>query len=133
MTAPGFKALVLQPLELTVGQRMTVRPVLTVGEVNESVEVTDAAPPVTVTSSSVSQLVDARRIEELPLKGRNALQLVALIPGVVSMGTAGQFGATQVTFSSSGGRAIDMNSTAFGVISNTSDPRVIELALKVRF
>src|SRR5439155_14952315 len=65
-------------------------------------------------SSSMAQLVDSKRIEQLPLNGRNALQLVAMIPGVVNAGSGGQFGATQSTFSTSGGRNIDMNFTVAG-------------------
>ena len=87
---------------------------------NESVEVSGTPPPVTTASSSVSQLVDSKRIEELPLNGRNALQLVSLVPGVVSTGTAGQFGATLITFSSSGGRNIDMNFTLDGAFNMNS-------------
>ena len=110
----GFKALVLQPLELTVGQHMTVNPVLQVGAVSESIEVSAAPPPVTTAFSSLSQTVDSQRIAQLPLNGRNALQLVALAPGVVQAGTAGQFGARQITFNVAGGRNIDMNFTLDG-------------------
>ena len=102
------------PLVLTVGQQMTVRPKLEIGSVSETVEVQGTPPPVVTSSSSVSQLVDSKRIEQLPLNGRNALQLVALLPGVVNAGTGGQFGATQSTFSTSGGRNIDMNFTLDG-------------------
>ncbi len=109
VTAQGFRELQIGPLTLTVGQQMTVRPKLDVGSVTESIEVAAAPPPVVTSSSSVSQLVDSKRIEQLPLNGRNALQLVSLIPGVVNAGSAGQMGATQVTFSTSGGRNIDMN------------------------
>ena len=112
--ADGFRELQMGPLELTVGEQMTVRPKLELGTVSEVVEVQSAAPPVTTSNSSVSQLVDTKRIEQLPLNGRNALQLVALLPGVVNAGKAGQFGATQVTFSTSGGRNIDMNFTLDG-------------------
>jgi hypothetical protein len=112
--ADGFRELQMGPLELTVGEQMTVRPKLELGTVSEVVEVQAIAPPVTTSNSSVSQLVDTKRIEQLPLNGRNALQLVALLPGVVNAGNAGQFGATQVTFSTSGGRNIDMNFTLDG-------------------
>ena len=116
----GFKSLVLEPLTLTVGQRMTLRPVLEVGSVSESVEVSGTPPPVTTANSSISQVVDTQRISELPLNGRNALQLVSLAPGVVSTGTGGQFGATQQTFSASGGRNIDMNFTLDVAFNMTS-------------
>lgn len=105
----GFKELVLGPLTLTVGQQLTVRPTMQLGRVQESVMVTAEAPPVTTATGTVSQLIDTKRIEELPLNGRNVLQLVSLVPGVVSAGNAGQFGATQAVFSVSGGRGIDMN------------------------
>lgn len=109
IAASGFKALLLQPLVLTVGQTMTLHPSLALGTITQHVQVLGTPPPVDTESASVSQLVDTHSIEQLPLNGRNALQLVSLVPGVVSTGTAGQFGATQVTFSSSGGRDIDMN------------------------
>ena len=114
VTAQGFRELQLGPMVLTVGQQMTVRPRLEIGSLSETVEVQGTPPPVVTSSSSVSQLVDTKRIEQLPLNGRNALQLVALLPGVVNAGTGGQFGATQSTFSTSGGRNIDMNFTLDG-------------------
>lgn len=112
--ASGFRELQLGPLTLTVGQQLTVRPKLDVGTVSETVEVQGTPPPVVTSTSSVAQLVDSKRIEQLPLNGRNALQLVALVPGVVNAGNAGQMGATQTTFSTSGGRNIDMNFTLDG-------------------
>ena len=101
VTAQGFRELQLGPLLLTVGQQMTVRPRLDIGSVSETVEVQASASPVITSTSSVSQLVDTKRIEQLPLNGRNALQLIALLPGVINAGNGGQFGATQSTFSTS--------------------------------
>ena len=109
VSASGFKEWQQGSIVLAVGQHVTVRPRLEVGASSEQIEVTGGAPLVTTAESSVSSVVDSKRIEDLPLNGRNALQLVSLVPGVVSTGTAGQFGATQVTFSSSGGRDIDTN------------------------
>ncbi|HYO82998.1 MAG TPA: carboxypeptidase regulatory-like domain-containing protein [Bryobacteraceae bacterium] len=112
--ASGFRELQMGPLAVSVGQALTVRPRLELGTVTEVVNVEAVAPPVVTSNSSISQVVDTKRIEQLPLNGRNALQLVALLPGVVNAGTAGQMGATQVTFSTSGGRNIDMNFTLDG-------------------
>lgn len=109
VTAPGFKELLLDSLTLNVGQQMTVRPILEVGSVSETISVEGTPPPVTTSSSSVSHVVDTQRIDRLPLNGRNALQLVALVPGVVQAGRMGQFGMTQLSFEVSGGRTIDMN------------------------
>ncbi len=117
VVAQGFRELVIGPVLLTVGQQMSVHPRLDVGAVTESIEVQGAPPPVSTSSSSVSQLVDSKRIEQLPLNGRNALQLVSLLPGVISAGNGGQFGAVQLTFSTSGGRNVDMNFTLDGGIN----------------
>ena len=109
VSAAGFKELILDSLILNVGQQMTVRPTLEVGSISEKIEVSGSLAPVTTSSSSVAQVVDSQRIERLPLNGRNALQLVALVPGVVQVGRIGQFGMTQLAFEVSGGRNIDMN------------------------
>ncbi len=117
VTSPGFKELVLSSLLLTVGQQLTVHPGMQLGEVKQSVQVSGAAPPVNTTSAAVNHLVNSAQIQELPLNGRNALDLVALVPGVVSGGTQGQFGAGQDTFRVSGGRETDMNYSLDGVIN----------------
>jgi Carboxypeptidase regulatory-like domain len=113
----GFKAWEQSSITLTVGQNLTVYPLLQVGSTTEQVEVTAAAPLINTSTSTISQVVNSVQIEQLPLNGRNALQLVALAPGVVSTGTAGQFGATQLTFASSGGRDIDTNYNLDGGIN----------------
>jgi len=117
INSKGFRELVIGPVVLTVGQQMTVYPKVEVGSAVESVEVSASPPPVTTSDSSLSELVDSKRIEQLPLNGRNALQLVSLLPGVVPAGNGGQFGAVQTTFSASGGRNVDMNFTLDGGIN----------------
>src|SRR5579862_2274985 len=74
VSATGFKDFIYGSIQLTIGQQMTLQPALEVGGVSESVEVTGTPPPVTTSSSSISQLVDSQRIDRLPLNGRNALQ-----------------------------------------------------------
>ena len=109
VSAAGFKNWEQNDVVLTVEQHATVHPSLELGSVSETVQVNAAPPLVTTSDSSVSTLIDIKRIQELPLNGRNALQLVGLAPGVVATGTQGQFGAQQVTFASGGGRDIDVN------------------------
>lgn len=109
VSSAGFKTWEQQDIILTVDQHATLHPVLQVGGVNQTVNVTAAPPLVTTSSSSLSTLVGTRQITELPLNGRNALQLVELAPGVVSTGNTGQFGAVQPSFAASGGRDIDIN------------------------
>ncbi len=105
----GFKTWQREDIVLSVAQHATFHPVLEVGEVSQHVQVTSAPPLVTTSSSTLSSVVGSRQIQQLPLNGRNALQLVSLTPGVVSTGSTGQFGVIQPSFASSGGRDIDIN------------------------
>lgn len=113
----GFKELQIGNLVLTVGRQLTVRPVMELGLVSETVEVKSVAETVITSTAAIGTLVDTKRIQELPLNGRNALQLVALVPGVVEAGNTGQYGATQVSFRSSGGRTADLNYSLDGAIN----------------
>ena len=113
----GFKVWEQSSITLTVAQHITVYPQLQVGSTTEQVQITSQAAFLTTDNSTLSGVVESQQIEQLPLNGRNALQLEALEPGIVSTGTSGQFGATQVSFTSSGGRDIDTNYTLDGGIN----------------
>src|ERR1700682_2120458 len=78
----GFQTEVRKGLELTVGRDLVVNLELTVGSINQQVEVTEAVPQVETTNASVAYLVDEKKIEDLPLNGRNYTQLATLQPGV---------------------------------------------------
>ena len=56
--------------------------VLTVGQLTESISVTADATGVDTRSSTVGEVVDRVRVQELPLKGRNAMELARIVPGV---------------------------------------------------
>ncbi len=109
VAAAGFKDVLYDSLQLTLGRQLTVPVVLPVGNVSETVNVTGEPPQITTSTSTISHLVDSKRIEDLPLNGRNPLQLVALVPGAVSRGTTGQFGATNIQFQMSGSDPNDNN------------------------
>ncbi len=98
VSASNFENYIFDSLRLTVGQQMSLQPTLVVGGVSQSVQVTGTPPPIQTTTASVGQLIDTQQIDNLPLNGRNALNLVLLVPGTFSAGTAGQFGATQQQF-----------------------------------
>ena len=71
-------------LTLQVGQTATIDPKMAVGAVETAVEVTDAAPVITVEGMNISDVKDALRIRQLPLNGRAISNLFALTPGVES-------------------------------------------------
>jgi hypothetical protein len=79
---PGFKSLVRNGIVLQVDQRAEVNLQLTVGAVQETVEVTADAPLVDTNDATVGQVIENRRVAELPLNGRNALALMYLSPDV---------------------------------------------------
>jgi hypothetical protein len=87
---PGFKSLLRSGIVLEVDQRAEVNLQLTVGAVQEKVEVTGDAPLVDTNDATVGQVIENRRVAELPLNGRNALALMYLSPDVKAQaGTSG--------------------------------------------
>ena len=80
--AAGFKKTVHSGITLEVDQKAVVNFTLEVGQVSEKIEVVGDAPLVDVSSSTVGKVVENRRIQELPLNGRNALALALFTPGV---------------------------------------------------
>jgi hypothetical protein len=80
--ASGFKSFVRSGISLQVGQNARIDIQLQLGYVTEKVEVSASVPLVDTRSSAGGEVVERRRIVELPLNGRNALQLATLLPGV---------------------------------------------------
>ncbi len=85
VTASGFKRWE-STLHVQAGQTLSVDPTLDVGAVENTVEVTGAAPLVTTEGAQVSDVKDALRIHNLPLNGRQITTLFDLTPGVVGGG-----------------------------------------------
>lgn len=100
---PGFKTATQKDLSLTVGEEAVLNITLPVGDINEVIDVTSAVPLVDTTSSSLSSLVGETTIAELPLNGRNYVDLTLLQPGVTqhTQENAGQ-GVTGTMYSSDG-------------------------------
>jgi len=86
--AKGFRSVERTGLTLQVDQKARVDFTLPVGDVAETVSVTEAAPVVKADSSEFGDVIQKRQVQELPLNGRNYVQLVHLQPGV----TTGQQG-----------------------------------------
>lgn len=78
----GFHSTVRSGLTLTVGQEAVVNITLQVGAVAQTVAVTAEAPLVNTTSSSLGSLVGEQSVANLPLNGRNYIDLTFLQPGV---------------------------------------------------
>ncbi len=83
--APGFQKEVHSGLELTVSQNLRVDAQLTVGAVQNEVNVTTTVAQVDTTSNTLSGLVDDQRVVDLPLNGRNLMSLATVLPGVTAV------------------------------------------------
>jgi Carboxypeptidase regulatory-like domain len=77
----GFATVTRSGLELLVGQQAVVNLQMSPSTVKESVTVTGEAPLVDTTSSTLSGNIDPRQMQELPLNGRNWMDLALLAPG----------------------------------------------------
>ncbi len=98
VTAPGFSTLVV-PVTVRVGNSSTVNAQLQVGKENEVVEVQGTNVEVNTEQATVQGVLNAQQIENLPVNGRNFLDLAQLEPGVQIQDGA-NFDPTKVGFSS---------------------------------
>lgn len=86
ITAPGFKTFTATDLKIDVGQEYSLPATLEVGGVNESVTVVAGADVINSANGEISNTVSSRQIKELPLNGRNPLNLITLQAGTASNG-----------------------------------------------
>src|SRR5215472_274425 len=84
----GFKHLTRDNVPVAVESAVRIDAGMQVGDVNQSIEVEATAPLLQTENASLSQVVGARSVEELPLNGRNVLNLAEMAPGVVPQGSA---------------------------------------------
>ncbi|MDQ1474565.1 MAG: hypothetical protein QOJ99_6045, partial [Bryobacterales bacterium] len=84
--APGFRTLVRSGIVLQVNQQARVDLTLEVGQASETVEVTASAPQLQSEASSLGTVVNEQLVNQLPLNGRNFVQLAILSPGVTGVG-----------------------------------------------
>jgi hypothetical protein len=81
VSATGFSTSA-QSIALAVGQQQQLNFSLKVGQTSTTVQVTEAAPQIDLTSSAVSGQVESETVRELPLNGRDWTSLAVLQPGV---------------------------------------------------
>jgi hypothetical protein len=81
--ARGFSPQTRKNLILEADQNLTVNVPLSLAGSKESVVVEATVPTVNTTTSTISEVVDSRRIVDLPLNGRNAASLMLVTAGTV--------------------------------------------------
>jgi hypothetical protein len=120
--AAGFTSQERKGIALQLQQKARINFELTVGETRESVEVVGAAIELKTDDAAVGQVIDNKRIVELPLNGRNISGLAVLTPGVQFGfartgvdGSGGQIPGRMVQVSANGQRAVNQQVTMDGV------------------
>ena len=92
----GFQSVVRNGVELQTQQTARMDFSLAIGTLAETVEIVGSAPMINTEDTAIGTVIDNRRIVDLPLNGRNFLQLVSLTPNVsASFANSGQSGARQ--------------------------------------
>jgi hypothetical protein len=104
----GFKRVMQAPFKLDVNQVVRVDITLVVGSFHEEMTVTAAEPMIESQTSSLGQVVEEQRVHELPLNGRNFIQLAYLSPGV-NQGPAGIVQQGSIPENERGNGAIQAN------------------------
>src|ERR1041385_2732799 len=114
--AQGFKRAAIAQFTLQVDQNATLHVLLTPGDVVETVQVTEATPLLEGDTSSLGQVIENKRILDLPLNGRNPFAL-----GLLAGNTTPVFGmGTNLPFIAGGGRFSANEVLLDGVDNNTT-------------
>src|SRR5213078_3186138 len=93
---PGFRTITQNDVELQIQQSARLDFTLQVGDVSQTVEVSGTAALIASENATVVTVIENKRIVDLPLNGRNFLQLVSLSSNVSSgFQSAGQAGSRQ--------------------------------------
>jgi outer membrane receptor protein involved in Fe transport len=130
----GFKRVVLENVNLEVGQKARVDTILEVGAVSESITVTSATL-LTTQEATTGGVIENRMVAQLPLSGRNWDDLISLVPGVQAdryteeggSTAGGRTGGANVH----GVRSLQNNFVLDGVDNNSISENVQELTTQV--
>jgi hypothetical protein len=105
----GFQAVEQTGLTLGVGQELVSNATLQVGASTQEVVVTAEAPVVNTTNGSLGSLVNEQRIADLPLNGRNYIDLTLLQPGITQHRNVGANPSNAGLWYSSNGAPVHSN------------------------
>ncbi len=112
----GFKSKTITPISVRVDQTVDLKIDLEIGAASESVEVTASTPLLDSNTSSLGQVIENKKIVELPLNGRNAFALGLLAGNTIPVSGMG----TNLPFVAGGGRYSTNDVMLDGIDNNTS-------------
>ena len=82
----GFHRYVREGIEVNVQSTPRIEAMLELGSLAETVQVTGSSPVLQTENASIGIVVSSRPVQDLPLNGRNVLNLISLAPSVVPQG-----------------------------------------------
>jgi hypothetical protein len=85
----GFKTSATRPVAVEAKQIARLDFTLEIGQLEDKVEVTAAAPVLQTESATVGEVISGETVQSLPLNGRNPGQLALLVPGTVTVNPRG--------------------------------------------
>src|SRR5262245_52181082 len=88
--APGFSSYEVSGLEVQVAQQVTHNVQLRVGDTATKLEVVATTPVLEQRNAEIGQVIGQKEVVELPLNGRNFLDLAKLVPGVTELAGTSQ-------------------------------------------
>lgn len=128
----GFQTKLIQPIELNVDGRVSVDVSLAVRGTEEVVTITSEGPLVEPNSASLGQVVKQQAVQDLPLNGRNFLQLALLSAGAAPLGAVSDTaGFDRPSVNISGGREASNQFTIDGVFNNAVHMEGLNIQLSV--
>jgi len=99
----GFQTMERKGITLEVAQEAAIDATLQIGSTGQTVTVTEEAPVVNTTGSALGGTVDEQKVEDLPLNGRNFVDLSLMQTGVTQTAiTTGPYGMIGTMYSSNG-------------------------------
>ncbi len=122
----GFRNYVQSGVELRLSDVLDLQIRMDVGSVSETIEVKGGTPQLDTASSSIGQLVDSKRLDDLPQRGGNPLELERLAPGVANMTslrvmkTSSPDATSNITVNGTGNTSTQFNLDG---VSNTTNDR----------
>src|SRR5258707_615028 len=127
----GFSTIV-ETVQLLVGQTAMANATLEPGAVSSIIEVTDSAPIMDTTKTSVSLEITPKDVEELPMVGRDVANLAYLAPGVKATDSSDPNKNRYAILSVNGSGGRNVNVTVNGVDNkdNTVGGPVMQLPLE---
>ena len=117
---PGFTTITRTGVQLLVGQQMVLTLEMAPSSVQESVTVTGEAPLIETTTSSLGSNIDPRQMQDLPVQGRNWMDLTLLAPGSRANAVESSPGTTVGNFAIN----VDGQEVTMKITSTNGQPRL---------